>query len=398
MTTMAGSFRHFTAQPGAAPLLDAGIAAAVFAATLIAVHHGGGVPAAAVPLDATRIVLAACATLPVVAWRRRPMGVFSATATASILLAWSGSAGGFTPGPAAALFLLAASRTRQRSWTRRTSITVLGLFATYVAALVVAQRTVIGVELLHAALAWSVAWFAGDRSRLRREQISELSERAQRAERDAERERQLAVAEERARIARDLHDSAAHAISLIAVRAGAARLRHPQSPDRSVQALQAIEDLARQTVDDIDLIVGSLRDPDTAGHVESPPGLASLQTLVAQHNAAGMRVSLALRGDPGRLGRAVDQAVYRIAQESLTNAARHGAGNADIQLTLTGAGVDLTVTNSLRSAGVPRPAAQGHGLIGMRERAQLLGGTLETRDGNGTFRIRARIPYTGQRP
>ncbi len=385
MTSLAGSFRHFTAQPGAAPLLDIVIAMTTFAATLIAVLHGGGVPEAAVPLDPARITLAACATLPLLVWRRSPVTVFAVTATASVLLAWSGSAGGFTPGPAAALFLLAASRTRQRPWTMRTTIIVLGLFAAYAAALLAAQRIDLGAELLHASLAWAVGWFAGERSRLRHEQILELSE-------SAERERQLAVAEERARIARDLHDSAGHAISLIAVRAGAARLGHQHHPNRSAEALRAIEDLARQTVDDIDQIVGRLRDPAAAGEVESPPGLASLETLVTQHKAAGMRVRQTTAGDPTQLSRAVDQAAYRIAQEALTNAARHGAGNADLRLSFTATGVELTVTNRLRPGSTPETAG-GHGLIGMRERAGLLGGTLETGAANGSFRVRARIPH-----
>src|SRR5206468_446811 len=114
-------------------------------------------------------------------------------------------------------------------------------------------------QLLHSGLAWTVAWFAGERARLRHLHMADLHERASRSEREAERERLLAVAEERARIARDLHDSAGHAISVIAVRAGAARLRHGQEPDRSLLALEAIENLARQTATDIDHIVGTLR-------------------------------------------------------------------------------------------------------------------------------------------
>ena len=133
----------------------------------------------------------------------------------------------------------------------------------------------------------------------RREQLAELRDRALRAEREAERERLLAVAEERARIARDLHDSAGHAISVIAVRAGAARLRHQQDPDRSLVALEAIEELARQTAAEIDQLVGTLRDGGSAnGVVEGPPSLASLETLVAHHQAAGLEVTLDTAGAP----------------------------------------------------------------------------------------------------
>lgn len=146
-----------------------------------------------------------------------------------------------------------------------------------------------GTELLHTGLAWAVAWFAGERTRLRREHIAELEERALRAEREAERERRLAAAEERARIARDLHDSAGHAISVIAVRAGAARLRHDEDPERSRLALEAIEQVARQTVAEIDEIFGTLRDGRSPrGAVEAPPGLASLDALVERHTSAGL--------------------------------------------------------------------------------------------------------------
>jgi signal transduction histidine kinase len=394
MSTVTGSFRHFTAQPGTAPLLDATIAVAAFGGTLLAVVHGGGVPDAAVPLDAIRVALAGCACLPLVLWRRSPVAVFAATALASVLLAGTGSAGGFTPGPATALFLLAASRTRQAPWTRLTTAVVAGLFAAYAGALLLSAQAVVGIELLHAALAWAVGWFAGERSRLRREQILQLHERAERAEHDALRDRQLAVAEERTRIARDLHDSAGHAINVIAVRAGAARLH--QDPQRSVAALTAIEDLARQTAADIDHIVGRLRDPEPDGHVEAPAGLASLATLVAHHTDAGLRVRLTQDGDLGGLSRTTDQAVYRIVQEALTNAARHGTGTADIELAFSGSEAALTVTNPL-SPGFAPAARGGHGLVGMQERATLLGGTLTAEPTGGVFRVHARIPSTGQR-
>lgn len=393
MSTVTGSFRHFTAQPGVAPLLDAALAAVAFAGTLLAIVHGGGVPTAAAPLDAARVALALGASLPLLAWRRRPLGVFAATALASVLLAWTGSAGGFTPGPATALFLLAASRTRQTPWTRRTTVVVLATFAAYAGALLLSRQAMVGIELLHATLAWSVGWFAGERSRLRRDQILDLHERAERAAHDAVRDRQLAIAEERARIARDLHDSAGHAVNVIAVRAGAARLH--QDPARSAAALAAIEDLARHTAADIDQIVGRLRDPSPGGHVEAPIGLASLPTLIRQHTDAGVRVHLRQEGDQARLSRAADQAVYRIAQEALTNAARHGTGTVDIDLVLTAADAQLTVTNPLRP-GIMAPDEGGHGLIGMRERAVLLGGSLTAGPSGSEFRVDARIPATGQ--
>src|SRR5262249_23670940 len=162
------------------------------------------------------------------------------------------------------------------------------------------------------------------------------------AEREAERERLLAAAQERARIARDLHDSAGHAISVIAVRAGAARMRHQEDPDRSLRALEAIEELARKTVEEIEQIVGTLREggPPNA-FAEAPPGLASLGTLLAEHEASGLEIRFDVSGARRPLGSAVDQAAYRILQEALTNAARHGAGSARVELAFGDATVEL---------------------------------------------------------
>jgi signal transduction histidine kinase len=216
----------------------------------------------------------------------------------------------------------------------------------------------------------------------------------------------LAVAEERARIARDLHDSAAHAINVIAVQAGAARLWHQQDPGRSRAALETIEDVAHRTVAEIDQIVHSLRDhenagcgvrvanPASEGQVEPSPGLAALDSLIAQHSSAGLPVALATRGAPRPVGGAVDRAVYRIVQEALTNSARHGAGEVAVELSFGERELELTVSNPVRPDAPLRVSmGGGHGLIGMCERAALLGGELEAGRTNGTFRVQARLPY-----
>lgn len=259
--------------PRSGAFLDLAITAAVLAATLALLSHPVGVRGGGVELDLTGVVLAACSTLPLIAWRRFPLGAFAVTATASVLLAGLGYTFGLALGPVVALYLLAASRQADTPWTRRTTATVVALLVAYLIAGAAEHGTLWSAEVLHAGLPWAVAWFAGERTRLRQEHIAELRERALHAERDAERERLLAVAEERARIARDLHDSAGHAINVIAIRAGAARLRHGHDPDRALPALQAIEDLAQQTAADIDEIVGTLREGGTGnGGVEAPPG------------------------------------------------------------------------------------------------------------------------------
>lgn len=378
-------------------LLDVAIAAVVLAGSLLLLRHGGIGPSRLGPAELNLVgtLLAAGSAVPLIAWRRFPLGVFVVTAAASVLLAGLGYPLNLMLGPTAALYLLAASREKQTPWSWRITVIVLGLFVAYIGATAAVRWTFPGTELFLSSLAWAVAWFAGERTRLRREQIAELSERALRAEREAERERLLAVAEERARIARDLHDTAGHAISVIAVRAGAARLRHHQDPDRSLLALKAVEELARQTVEEIDQMVGTLREGDSSdGVVDAPPGLASLDTLIARQQAAGLEVAFDSAGAPQPLGGAADQAAYRILQEALTNAARHGAGSANVKLAFGEAAVEVTVTNPVL-ADVASRSNRGHGLVGMRERATLLGGSLDAERVDGAFRVRALIPYGG---
>src|SRR5262249_5450187 len=158
-------------------------------------------------------------------------------------------------------------------------------------------------------------------------------------------------------------------------------------------ALAAIEELARQTVEEIDQLVGTLRDrgPSNGAAVDAPPGLASLDALVAHHAATGLAVTIGTAGTPRPLGGTIDQAAYRILQAPIPNAARHGAGGARIELGFAETCLELTVTNPVpatalaRSSDGPRsggprsggPRSGGHGLIGMHERASLAGGTLE---------------------
>jgi signal transduction histidine kinase len=249
----------------------------------------------------------------------------------------------------------------------------------------------------HAALAFTVAWFAGERTRLRRAQLAEFEDRVDRAEQAAARERELAVAEERTRIARDLHDSAAHALNVIAVRAGAARLR--RDPDGALATLTAVEDLARQTMADIDHFLGSLRGTRPAdAEVEAPPGLAGLDALIDQHRGGGHTVEVVRTGEQRPLALPVEHGTYRIVQEALTNATRHGTGPIRVELAYLPDALALTVTNEVRPkrAPVPPKRSGGHGLIGMRERAQSLGGRLSTAATGGRYVLRARLPYTGR--
>jgi signal transduction histidine kinase len=371
------------------------VAAVAFAGTLMLYLHGGlgGHEATARQLDGLGVVFAAAATLPLVAWRRAPLGVLAITIVPSATAMLVGYPGGPPIGPTIALYLLARSRDELHPWTRWTTAAVVGLFALHFVAYAIGNGKLPLTELAFGSVLWAAAWFAGDRMRLRRAEIAELEARASMAEQAAARERQLAAAEERARIARDLHDSAGHAINVIAVHAGAARLLHDRDPDGARDALETIERVAQQTVGEIDQIVSGLRDEVTRGvEVEAPPGLAALDALVAQHAGAGARVEVRRRGGPRRLVGAVDQAAYRILQEALTNAARHGAGSATVDLRFGSCAFELTVTNPV-PAGAEHANGGGHGLVGMRERATMLAGELDAGRHNGTFRVHAKLPY-----
>jgi signal transduction histidine kinase len=385
-------------RPSPPVLVDAALAAIALAASLALVgRHVGSLQPERGQLDWIGGALIACSTLPIVVWRRAPRPAFALTASASVLLGALGYSIGLPVGPTVALYLFAASRDDTDPWSRRDTGTVMAFFAAFLGASAFSDGGFPASELFHTGLAWSVAWFAGERTRLRREQLADLEERALRADRDRERERRLALAEERARIARDLHDSVGHAINLIAVRAGAARLRRDEDPERSFAALVAIEEVARQTAGEIDQIVGTLREPG-AEHaaITAPLGLASLETLVAHHAASGLDATVAIAGSPRPLASALDLAAYRILQEALTNAARHGTGAAQVELMFGDAELELTITNLVRDPG-RQSANGGHGLIGMRERTTLLGGTLDVERHNGTFLLRGRLPYGGRR-
>ena len=379
-------------------LVDAGIAVVVFGLSLALLAAGGPVgdsEADARGLDGLAVALAALASLPLAGRRRAPLAVFALTAAASAALNALGYPPGPPLGPTIALYFLAASPEQTRVPTRLTVATVAGLFVVHVGAVGFAREQFPTVPLLFGALVWGAAWVFGDRVRMRHARMAELEERALRAEREAERERRLAAAEERTRIARDLHDSAGHAINVILVQAGAARLLSEKDPERARAALQTIEEVARETVEDIDHFVRVLRDdegaPQPAREVEPPLGLAALNTLAERHRAAGLEVTVHLDGSHRELAPGVDQAAYRILQEALTNAARHGSGRADVGITFSSSALEITVINPAPPESVA--AGSGHGIVGMRERAALLGGDLQSSAAEGVFRIDARLPY-----
>jgi signal transduction histidine kinase len=336
----------------------------------------------ATELGAVGFFLALAQALPLI-WRRRaPWTVFLLSLAAAVAMTSLGYAGHDPLGPAVGIYTLATRPERGALWPLLV-VSVAGYAA--LATIGTIQFTPAPEEYIFPAVIFVGAWLIGDRRRTARLRAAEEAERT-------EREQRLTIAEERTRIARELHDSAGHAINTILVQAGAARVLQERDPERSREALGAVEDVARETLADIDRIVGALREGEPA-ELAPLAGADEIAGLVEVHRAAGFSFSLRFAGDRARaVPQPVDGAAYRIAQEALTNAARHGTGSAEVVVERGNDRLELTVTNPVGSDGVAE-AGGGRGILGMRERAALLGGTLEAGPKGNLFRVRAVLPY-----
>jgi signal transduction histidine kinase len=231
----------------------------------------------------------------------------------------------------------------------------------------------------------------------RRTSMEAMRERAERLDRERELLAERAVAEERVRIAQELHDVVAHNVSLIVVQAQALGATVPD--DRVTEATTGIAELGRQAMSEMHRTLKLLRaNEDEAARRGPQPGLSDLDELLERARAAGLRVQLGVEGEPRPLSQSVDLSAYRIVQEALTNVVKH-AGRADTTVTLgyRPDGLELTITDrgdAALNANARGPGDGGHGLVGMRERAALFGGTLtaEPRGDHG-FEVRGMLPY-----
>jgi len=376
--------------------LDVGIAVLTLGVSLaVLAAHGLGVPdPSARPLDGAGVLLAMASTLPLAARRLAPLTIYLVTGAGSIALVGLRYPLDFPFGCLAAAYFLAVAYSGDPRPARRWAalLAVWSFVPAAAAAHAASGYRTLGIMpgLAFWALIFIGAWIVGDRARLRRERITELEERAEHTEREAARERRLAAAEERTRIARELHDSAAHAINIILVQAGAARLLHQRDPGRSQNAIATIEQVARGTIGEIERLVRALRDDAPAPPEPADP--AALDELLDQHRATGLTITTDLRGPRRALPRSVAWATYRILQEALTNAARHGRGSADVAVWFQPHAVEIKVTNPAAANG--SASGSGHGIVGMRERATVLGGTLEAHADDGTFCLHARLPHS----
>ncbi len=241
-------------------------------------------------------------------------------------------------------------------------------------------------------------WVVGTGARTKRAYATALEERVALLERERRQEGRRAVAEERSRIARELHDVVAHHVSVMVVQAGAAR-RVLDRPDVAREALVSVEATGSQVLGEMRNLLGVLRTDDKAlGALEPQPGLGQLQSLLASVGGVGLPVELRVEGEARSLAPGVDLSAYRIVQEALTNTLKHaGASQALVVLRYQGSGLELQITDDGRGVADHRAVGDGspvaHGLVGMRERVAMFGGELRTgpRPGGG-FSVTASFP------
>ncbi|MDT9697274.1 sensor histidine kinase [Streptomyces sp. P17] len=249
---------------------------------------------------------------------------------------------------------------------------------------------------------FALAWVLGDSIRTRRAYFAQLEERASRLEKEREAQAKVAVAAERARIARELHDVVAHNVSVMVVQADGAAYVLDAAPDQAKKALETISSTGRQALAEMRRLLGVLRtgEHQEGGEYLPQPDVEQIDELIQQCRTSGLPVDFKVEGTPRPLPSGVELTAYRIVQEALTNTRKHGGPNAgaSVRLVYFDDGLGLLVEDD--GKGAPHELyeeggvdGQGHGLIGMRERVGMVGGTLDAgpRPGGG-FRISALLP------
>jgi signal transduction histidine kinase len=240
--------------------------------------------------------------------------------------------------------------------------------------------------------AWCIGFFLSSRSR----QTAELRERAERLEREREAKALAAVAEERARIARELHDIVGHSVSVMTVQASAVRRLLREDQEREREALLTVEETGRAALGEMRRLVGVLRRPEEAPALVPQPSLEYVDKLVEQTREAGLPTKLLLEGTPTELPQGIDLTAYRFVQEGLTNALKHAnAKQAEVVVRYDDGSVELVVRDD--GSGDGKGGGSGHGLVGIRERVAVYGGELAAGPRpDGGYELRARLPVTAE--
>ncbi|MFC8903066.1 sensor histidine kinase [Micromonospora sp. NPDC057140] len=340
------------------------------------------------------VVIAPAALLPM--RRRWPIPVL-----AGCLLLYGVAASTGTLAPGVVLATSIAMFGVANRMDRRTTLTATGaaVVAMALLSLLSAIGNVFDPRSLQFAVTIAFAAAAGDATRSRREYVAAVIERAERAEQTRESEARRRVTEERLRIARDLHDVVAHQISVISLNAGVASSALRSRPERAQESLGVIRSAARTVLTEIGDLLRLLRAEDddaTNGTAVPQPGLDQLDRLVRGFVEAGLGVSVRTEGDISTVTSAVDVVAYRVVQEGLTNAHKHGAEHrAHVLIEVDDRRVLVVVTNPvLISSPDDQPGTPqgGHGLVGLRERVASVRGVVETGMSAGGYRIAACLP------
>jgi len=243
-------------------------------------------------------------------------------------------------------------------------------------------------DMITFTIAWIVGFAVGGKYR----EVDEAKERAALAEREREERARRAVADERARIARELHDVVGHSVSVMTVQASAVRRLLEPDQEKVREALMVVEQTGREALAEMRRMVGVLRHPEEAPALAPQPSLEQIEKLVQHTRQAGLPVELRIEGEPVQLPAGIDLTAYRLVQEGLTNAVKHArAHRAEVLVRYEAGHVELTVSDD--GCGEGDGAGGGHGLVGMRERVTVYGGKLDAGPGpEGGFRLRARLP------
>jgi signal transduction histidine kinase len=290
-----------------------------------------------------------------------------------------------------ALYTVAARR------ERTVSLPALGVVVAAMTGIVVlAQSAGDPSTIIGNAIGFGVVWFLGDSQRTRRAYVAQLEERTTQLEQARDELARRAVAEERLRIARELHDIVAHSMGVIAVQAGVGAHVIDARPEEAKRSLQTIEDTSKSALGEIRRMLGLLRADGDAPETQPSPGLDDLSALVDEMKAAGMDVDLSLDSPPHALSVGVELTIFRLVQEALTNVLKHArARNVRVSVWFNEDGARVEVVDD----GVgPTGRAGGHGIVGMTERVAMYGGEFAAGPlSEGGFRVAATIPLEGTR-
>jgi signal transduction histidine kinase len=252
-------------------------------------------------------------------------------------------------------------------------------------------------DLVFIPLRFVVAWVAGYALRERAEQAEAAEMRATLAEREREAAARIAVAEERARIARELHDIVAHAVSVMVLQVGAVRHKLPQGLDEDKEALGRVEQAGRTALAEMRRLLGAMRQDGDGAELAPQPGLDSLDSLLDDVDRAGLPVDFRVDGDPFPLPRAIDLSAFRIVQEGLTNALKHArASQAEVSVHYGPEELQIEVRDN--GKGSSTGDGLGHGLVGVRERVRIYGGEMSAGTAaDGGFVLSTRLPLSSYR-